>query len=853
MSKTPTLMNQYGSRALYEQVKRGLTEVGYSDLLIHEDYRFADILSPDYSVGTVQLAAFAQHPPSYRNACFGVVVANGIRGIPLIDKCRSLGAPQIFEVARGYVNRWKMTPSGPPVLLDHLSPDALPELFDKNRDTWSPAQVLRAKSAGQVASQLDFFDLGLLPLLEQQARKKLDRLLRDTVVLSIEAFQTHSSFTDDDYAPLFRLLFRLIAAKVLADRGHPGNWTNDDPRVVVAAVQDFYSKDLVPEAVLQHFETQVTAWERIRKAFHFQNLSVESLAYVYETTLVAPQTRSLFGIHSTPPAIAEYIIRNLPFEDLPLQERRVFEPFSGHSVFLVAAMQRLRELLQPDMTSSQRHEYFVSMLSGIELDDFALEVARLSLLLADYPNSDGWRLYGGDAWVSHRFEDELRLAQIVVCNPPFEDFNLSERAKYSLSSTRKPAEILQRVLSTPPALLGFVLPRSFSTGRSYRAVRSLLGHTYSSIDLVALPDKVFLHSDAEAVLLLASKKGGRQGYLRTGVVDRSDLDHFYTTHKLTQHSGEAFDASTSSLDNGIWLPALQEVWEATSQMKRLGDLAEIHRGIEYNIPFQQNKLDLVSAGPRPGFVPGIQKVKDALEPFLLRKPVHLNLSLERMRGSAYRHPWHERKLIVNAARRKRGAWPIAASIDYQGLVCYQNFHGVWPNCALSLESLAAILNGPVANAFVATREGKRDVQIQTLEGIPFPKLDSGQDEAISSLVRQYIETRTRWLYGSFSPGKAHATCIRLLQMIDAEVLRAYDLAPRTERMLLDYFLGQVRPGPAGFQEYFPESFKPNIPYYQYLSDETADATATATLGRLSIIDDPIIAEAMEYLYSDESE
>ena len=842
-------MQKHYEFELYGRVKQGLTELGYTGSLLQENYAFADILAPDFSVSRIPLAAFAQDPPSYRNACFGVVIANGVRGPELIETCRSLGAPQIFEIHQNHITRWKMTEKGQPLPLDEVMDESISALFQRNRHDWSPRRILREKSAGRgMASQLDFFDLGLLPLLEQQAREKLDRLLQETVELSIDEYQRYSEFTEDDYPPLFRLLFRLITAKILADRDHPGDWLAEEAQPAIEAVQDFYFKETTPEEVLGHAQTQQVAWERVKKAFHFQNLSVDSLAYVYENTLVAPDTRRLFGIHSTPPAIAEYITRHLPFEDLPLDQLRIFEPFAGHAVFLVAAMQRMRDLLPHSMSSKERHQYFVKMLCGIEIDDFAREVARLSLMLADYPNPDGWRLHGGDALSSDLFDQELDTARIVLCNPPFEDFDVRERAVYGhLPSVRKPATVLHKVLQKPPDMLGFVLPRSFLKGRSYRKVRSEIGQTYSSLELLALPYKVFRHSDAEAVLLLASKRDGHVGTLRTGDVDRDDLKHFYLTHEPSRRSEVDFELSEDTFRSSIWLPTLPFVWKATSRMKRLSDVAEIHRGIEYNVPFRANESHLVSETPRPGFCLGIQKVQGTVEPFLIRKTVYLNVSPDRMRGTAYKHPWNQRKLVVNSARRTRGAWPMAASIDCLGVVCYQNFHGIWPDDSISLETLAAVLNGPVANAYLDAREGGRHIQIQTLLDIPIPDLQVAQDELISSLVQKYTEVRKQWLAGILADEEAHDTCDKVLRQIDAEILRAYDLSPRTERSLLDYFVEQRRPGPVEFKGYFPDWFKPYIPWHRYLSEEMERASAESTLGRLPVIDDAIISEAMASL------
>ena len=844
-------MSAYEQMKLLQGIKQEFRDLGYDGSLLQEDYAYADVLAPDseYAVKQIDLAAFTQYPPSYRTASFGVAVSNGRSGPELIRGHRSLGAPQILEVGDDLVYRWKVTGKGMPVLLEAVEPNELPELFAKHRETWSPQHVLRAKSAGTLATQLDFLDLDLLPLLDYEVRIKLDRLLRDTVTLAVDTFSKESLFTEDHYPPLFRLVFRLIAAKIFADRDHPGDWVMDNPRSVIRSVEDFYFRDNTPEPVLEDYRTQVAIWERIKGTFHFQNLSVDSLAYVYENTLVTRDTRKSFGIHSTPPAVAEYIVRRLPFDKLDVNDRRVFEPFSGHSIFLVAAMQRMRELLPSSMTSDERHQYFVDMLSGIEIDPFAREVARLSLMLADYPNPDGWNLFGDDALASPIFEEELGKASIVLCNPPFERFKANERALYSdLSSVWKPAEILSRVLRKPPKLLGFVLPRVFLEGGSYRQLRALLGSTYSSIEVLALPERVFQHSEAEAILLLCSGQNQGTVQLRTREVYQRDLVDFYTVHQSSYEVDRLVeDASTVFVDS-MWQPPLEDVWQATEGMSRLGEFASVHRGIEYNVPFTENEASLVAHEDRPGFVAGVHIVQDTAEPFVITTPVFLNADLKLMRTFAYKFPWNEPKLIVNASRQSRGPWNISASIDYRGLVCYRNFHGVWATGELPLEVLAAVLNSPVANAFVSARGGNRYIRARTLKAIPVPDFGASQKQRISSLVDLYAQTRQSWLLEGNLTKEAQHRCLTLMRQIDAEVLKAYDLEPRVERMLLDYFSGHPRLGPIKFIQYFPPTFRPFIPWHRYISEEFEEAKAKDTLQRLPVIpESPLISEALSHL------
>jgi len=60
----------------------------------------------------------------------------------------------------------------------------------------------------------------------------------------------------------------------------------------------------------------------------------------------------------------------------------------------------------------------------------------------------------------------------------------------------------------------------------------------------------------------------------------------------------------------------------------------------------------------------------------------------------------------------------------------------------------------------------------------------------------------------------------ILLSIDAEVLRLYDLPPRLEKRLLDYFAGVHRKGVSfTFDRYYEEGFDSYIPLHMYISSE----------------------------------
>ena len=64
--------------------------------------------------------------------------------------------------------------------------------------------------------------------------------------------------------------------------------------------------------------------------------TTEALAYVYENTLISKETRSALGTHSTPSFLVDYVVGNLAdwIEEIPVNERSVFEPRAGTPLFL---------------------------------------------------------------------------------------------------------------------------------------------------------------------------------------------------------------------------------------------------------------------------------------------------------------------------------------------------------------------------------------------------------------------------------------------------------------------------------------------------------------------------------------
>jgi len=824
-------------------VRDELNRLGYVGQLMQDDYAFDDASSIGTQELRVPVATFAQWPPSYRNACIGVLLANGQAGPQHVAAYRALGAPMFFEVFDDRADRFQIMASGQAVFLESLPAPHLRRAFELNRQNWNPDAIFRAKAIAPLtgAVQLDFVDIGLLPALKGMIHGKLDRLLKEILLDAIKTYKIHTAEQGPEETSLFRLVFRCLAAKIFKDRGHRGNWAATDASTVISEIQQFYGFDGSDSGrILDEPNTQQVVWDKFRRAFNFQNISVDDLAFIYENTLIREETRKRFGIHSTPPAIAELMVDRLPVESLPQDERYVLEPCAGHGVFLIAALRRLRELLPVSWTNQEKHAYLKDRLTAIEMDTFAAEVCRLSLTLADYPNPNGWKILSEDIFATDVLYRQMKTGRIILCNPPFEDFTPEERGRYGqrVQSVHKPYEVLRRVLTDPPAMLGFVLPKSAIIGGRYGDLQDQIARLYKNIETVALPDRIFAFSDQETVLVLASERNDSEQadvQTRTFWIRDNDRQPLIEKSRLPDEVSKVICRSAAKKPLRIWNPPLAELWEYLERYPRLQEVAEIHRGIEWNISLRENRDRLISPIERPSFVHGLDTAQGKIEPFHAKGFVYLNMDPQYQRTTAHKFAWDKPKVIVNSHRMSRTPWRIVGYPDSKGFVCYQNLFGIWPTNEMNIEVLAAIINSPIINAVFFIQNYGRHNLVDTLEQIPVPLLSKVDGARVTDLVKQYSTSR-RQFENPADRATAVQDSIRTLMKIDALILKAYDLPPKLERKLLEFFRGYKRPLPFEFPDYYPEDFKPYVPLYKFIEMDLKQASAGELLKRITPLD-----------------
>lgn len=804
-------------------LKPYLQGCGYRPSLLRENFAF----SPQINI---PLLAFARAPADARSACIAIIESRQGTAEE-IGNLRGLAAPVVFVCGERGLEWWQQSAVRPRRRGSIIPPDQLPLFFKENTHEFGPDVLYRAKTWGRFNQefQLAFVDLGLMPLVESEIGHRLEQLIARNVQ-ELKSALGWDVISEDQGAWLLKVIFWLVSAKILKDK-----------EVVPFRDIDIVSVEETLVAVATHFgtgpislgnkrriETVAAVAQTIASFSNLQLATTESLAYVYENTLISKETRQALGTHSTPPYLVDYIVGKLRpwIEEMPIGSRNVFEPACGHGAFLVSAMRLLTELLPAEKSAPhQRRGYLRTRIHGSDIDAFALEIARLSLSLTDIPNPNGWDLSPGNVFLGNGLERQAKSATILLTNPPFENFSKSEKRQYELSNQtprymNKTAELLSRTLPELPygAVIGLVTPQGFLHGKNARGVRRILADHFEIQEICLFPDKVFAFSDMESAIVIGRKGTSLTGQVRYRRVRERESGLFKDSFAAT--TDRQIDASRFREDPAACLrvPDLEEVWSYCKTYPRLGTFVELGRGFTYKGEGLPPGAITYSANEFPGAVEGFVHFAKGLMIHQLPTPKWLNLD-----RSVIRRPHHgleqgRQQVLFNKSPTSRGTWRIKCLLDQAGHPMTSRFIVVRPqsNSNYPLEFFWALFNSPVANAYAYCHFGKRDNEAGVMSRMPIPDFNEEVGARLVELTRKYWEAMPLVEHAMSPDHKANAR--RLLMQIDFEIVRMYAFPANIESQLLRLFTGWKRNGvPFSFDGYVPQNFEDPISFAELLA------------------------------------
>jgi hypothetical protein len=287
-------LNQDYLRATY--LKPYLIDCGYNQEGLIED---VEVTNGRH----VSLVAFAHAPYDSRSACIAVIDQAPDKEISVTDYL-SAGAPIVFVPMVDGWQVWKQEVPRPTLLEPSLLPSKLNGFFKRYKNELAPEAIYRAKTWARFdkSYQLGFVDVGLMPLVEEEAGKKLSELV-ERVVISTRENLGWREFSQEQAQWLVKSTFWLLAAKILKDKGVPAfaNLQLDSIEDVYTRVSRHYGAN-IPLAIqsAKRLRALTESAYEISRFSHLGIVSTDALAYLYENALITKETRAQFGTHSTP-------------------------------------------------------------------------------------------------------------------------------------------------------------------------------------------------------------------------------------------------------------------------------------------------------------------------------------------------------------------------------------------------------------------------------------------------------------------------------------------------------------------------------------------------------------------------
>jgi N-6 DNA methylase len=837
-------------------LKSLLEECGYTGSRLKEGYTFGPT--------TVRYVGFAAKPWDFDSACIAVMAGNG-DSEATARSCREMGAPIVWVTNNGTVDWWMQHGAGP-TLFASKPIQEFAALVQQHKTDLDPLNVYRGKTIARVdkSRQLDFVDAGFLPLLREEAGKKLHDLVEEMTNATLEGLGKGEP-SKEELRKVFTAVFRLLAGKILKDKGVRGFKGLDltNPTAVLAVVGKHYNASQAGFPIMGKWKNALTsAASMSSKAGSFSVVSPEALAYVYEHTLVTKPLRKSLGIHATPPWLVDYMVWRLSdwISEIPASDRHVFEPACGHAPFLLSAMRLLRlEISDRDETAV--HGFLKSHVHGLEIDDFAREIARLSLTLADIPNPNGWDLRGGDMYASAVLQQEAAKCRILLSNPPYEAFTAKEKGRYKRAgfSVKKPKaiEFMDRTLGWLPegAVFALVLPQGILHGTEARGAREVLLRDFELREIGLFADKVFEEGEPESTVVLGRRRRIDKSPSRTVLYFRV-REYGVQRFKENYHPNSRFDVQINRFESdphkSFLVPDLPDVWAALGEYPSLSTVANVGQGFSFArgglLAEARNLAKHKADDAVPAFLEGHSRVA------IWDLPASSWLSPSRTPVKPWRSGQATGKpqVLVNYVRAMRGPWRIKAFLDYAGHAAINTYLTVRPKPGgPPIEFLWAVLNSPIANANVYCHTMQKHNYDGLISKLPLPISWEDHVRPVEEAARAYLQVVKPSEAFALRADNEGEACEALLAM-DAAVMRAYGLSVRLERAVLELFNlpatkeEEHRRKGVGcvFGDYYPPGFTSFLPLYMVASDRFQRAAADATADRFKPGDSAYVREVL---------
>lgn len=592
--------------------------------------------------------------------------------------------------------------------------------------------------------------------------------------------------------------------------------------------EDWEEYDNVTEEAIDIFYGKPGYYE-----YDFKAIPADVLGTVYENYLgyrLAQSKKELTiakdakkrkeqGIYYTPSFIVDYIVRNAlgpvldkcrSIEDL--KKIKVLDPACGSGSFLIKALEVIGDKYKEFnrlVDTNTKIQIIIENLYGVDLDEQAVEIARLNLMISALDNrvlfpSLSNNIKNGNSLISgtdeelkkyfgknyrdkkpfnwqEEFPDVFKRGgfDVVIGNPPYvnianiKDANERDYLKENFETAKNKSDLYSFFTERAVGLLrdgstlGFIFSNSWLGTESFSRFREFLVDNTTVTELVRLPPDVFAGATVTTVLIFLQKK-------------KAPEDHKV---KLLEY----VDAKFTELSAGLSYARIKE---------SPGFSFSFGEEVSFNVP-------IIKLGDMARFSLGIKTSDD--KKFILDEKKNED-SYKLLRGKdvnryfyqyAGKWIWYKPDLMM----QKVGAGPrrieyflrekllfrsitggsIIATFDDEMFLTNDKVHILYDSRDYPLKFILGIVNSKIIGRWIrSTFNDLLEIKINQLEHVPIPKVSKEKQMKVVKLVDNILQLNKKLQLATENSNEWHklkSEVTKTDHKIDEEVYKLYGLTP----------------------------------------------------------------------------
>jgi type I restriction-modification system DNA methylase subunit len=578
---------------------------------------------------------------------------------------RAIATPAVLIASDKNLEIWNLAELEEPTRLGDIDYENF-SAFTDYRKYLEPSTVLSAKRGRQLALFPQAVEL--MTAARKSAADRLSPIVEEALRSAIRILDPNATGIEDarerEDDPLFAKASELTIGALTE-------------LMIAAKFQISYQDESLLRRVLRANFQEFAAWRAqlhgrelaafqapldiLRTDIDYSGLEPSLASEVYETALLPkrePKKRA--GIFYTPPELARRLVDLLPIEELPPTQRNVLDPTCGSGTLLLAAHDRLAQI-DPEADAVHVHQRLLNSLYGWDRDPFAVNIARLCLLLNALPQGNGWRVLQRDTLdIDQPNGTRNPRIDIVVMNPPWEHSHRGSNEEQASKFLGRAASLVR-----PGGLIGAVMPAGWLTKDTCRDERKQFLDLCELMEIVRLPERVFPGAEYAPALVVARRSiespSTATTWLHRRVLHRDALQNFFRSGFVDE--SEVVAPSDTADSDVLTTNSLVKALRRRALAETIGDVADV-----LSVPPAKDVKHLSGQGDwlwlrRAGSIPGFGSITHDSPLQRVRFPHDFS------RGeNVAPRSFNEVKVLVSSKKRPDNPWRLKPILDLIGVI-----------------------------------------------------------------------------------------------------------------------------------------------------------------------------------------